>query len=363
MAENEEFTRFIVRTEVFSKGVKKNSYSFLPNRSWELFNRKPRSVASQEAISKVKNMGYYRRSRNPYIFFWGCTVPNRIPLISLVLALGLWTMPEPAVAQALLPYTLQIDSAQLEQTALSLAEEAVQLARLQQYELAVPRAELATQLAPKNAQTWTLLGSLYLQVEQFDKGIEALGQAQSLSPENASIKFVLGEAHFRKANYQKAVEYLQAGLKLQPDTPGALFDLGNSFYKLKRFDQAIAQYEKAFALEKNLWPAINNIGLVKYEMGDVDGAIKRWEQAIALDDKAAESMLALAVALYGKGDQAKGLAMGEAALKLDKRYATVEYLKENLWGDRLIADTQKLLATPEMKAALDKIQDTPPPPM
>jgi tetratricopeptide (TPR) repeat protein len=155
---------------------------------------------------------------------------------------------------------------------------------------------------------------------------------------------------------------LQAGLKLQPDTPGALFDLGNSFYKLKRFDQAIAQYEKAFALEKNLWPAINNIGLVKYEMGDVDGAIKRWEQAIAIDDKAAESMLALAVALYGKGDQAKGLAMGEAALKLDKRYATVEYLKENLWGDRLIAATQNFLATPQIKAALATIQDAPPSP-
>jgi tetratricopeptide (TPR) repeat protein len=97
-------------------------------------------------------------------------------------------------------------------------------------------------------------------------------------------------------------------------------------------------------------------------MGDVDGAIKRWEQAIALDDKAAEAMLALAVALYGKGDQAKGLAMGEAALKLDKRYATVEYLKENLWGDRLIAATQNFLATPQIKAALAKIEDARPSP-
>jgi hypothetical protein len=79
-------------------------------------------------------------------------VPNRIPLLSLVLALGFWTIPKPVVAQALLPYTLQIDSAGLEQTALSLAERAVQLARLQQYQLAVPSAELATQLAPKNAQ-------------------------------------------------------------------------------------------------------------------------------------------------------------------------------------------------------------------
>ncbi len=319
-------------------------------------------MASQESISKLKNIGYYRRSRN-HIFFAGADrVPNRLPLLSLLLALGLWTMPKPVVAQALLPYTLQIDSAGLEQTALSLAEEAVQLARLQQYQLAVPRAELATQLAPKNAQTWTLLGSLYLQVEQFDKGIVALQQAQSLAPENASIQFVLGEAHFRQAKYEKAVEYLQAGLKIKPDTPGALFDLGNAFYKLKRFEEAIAQYEKAFALEKNLWPAINNIGLVKYEMGDADGAIKRWEQAIAIDKEAAEAMLALAVALYGKGDKAKGLAMGEAALKLDKRYATVEYLKENLWGDRLIAATQKFLETPEMKAALTKIQDAPPPP-
>ncbi len=307
-------------------------------------------------------MSYYRRSRNHYIFSWGCTVPNRISLISLAIALFLGTMPKPVVAQALLPYTLQIDSAQLEQTALSLAEEAVQLARLQQYQLAIPRAALATQLAPKNDRAWTLLGSLYLQVEELDKGIEALGQAQSLAPENPSIKFVLGEAYFRQAKYEKAAEYLQAGLKIKPDTPGALFDLGNAFYKLKRFDNAIAQYEKAFALEKNLWPAINNIGLVKYETGDVDSAIRRWQEAIAIDNKAAEPMLALAVALYTKGDKEKGLAMGEAALKLDKRYATVDFLKENLWGDRLIAATQNFLATPQIQAALTKIQDAPPPP-
>src|SRR4028118_1400778 len=97
-------------------------------------------------------------------------------------------------------------------------------------------------------------------------------------------------------------------------------------------------------------------------MGDADGAIKRWEQAIAIDNKAAESTLALAVALYTKGDQEKGLAMGEAALKLDKRYAEVDFLKENLWGDRLIAATQNFLATPQIKAALTKIEDAPPPP-
>ena len=66
--------------------------------------------------------------------------------------------------------------------------------------------------------------------------------------------------------------------------------------------------------------------------------------------------------IYTKGDKEKGLALGEAALKLDKRYATVTFLKDNLWGDRLISATQNFLATPEMKAALAKIQDAPPPP-
>jgi hypothetical protein len=57
VAENEEFTRFIVRTEVLSKGVKKNSYSFLPNRSRELFNRKPPSVVESGRNFKTQKYG------------------------------------------------------------------------------------------------------------------------------------------------------------------------------------------------------------------------------------------------------------------------------------------------------------------
>ena len=44
--------------------------------------------------------------------------------------------------------------------------------------------------------------------------------------------------------------------------------------------------------------------------------------------------------------------MAEAALNIDKQYAEVEYLKENLWGDKLIADTEKLLAHPKIQALL-----------
>ena len=225
-------------------------------------------------------------------------MPKHIPLFSIFALLGLLSVQAPVSGQALVPYTLQLDSKQLEQQGLNLAQDAVQLVRFQQYELALPRAELASQLAPKKYQTWFILGTLYVQNKELDKGIEALQRAKSLDPKEAGIFFTLGSAHFQKGDYTTAVTQLEEGLKLKPGVPEALFDLGNSYYMLKQFPKAIAQYEKAVAKEKNFWPAINNIGLVKYEQGDVAGAIEKWQAAIAIDNEAAEPKLASAVALY-----------------------------------------------------------------
>jgi hypothetical protein len=62
--------------------------------------------------------------------------------------------------------------------------------------------------------------------------------------------------------------------------------------------------------------------------------------------------LALGVALYTKGDRQQGLAMGEAALRIDQRYGELDFLKQNLWGERLLSDTKKFLELPRIQAAL-----------
>ena len=43
--------------------------------------------------------------------------------------------------------------------------------------------------------------------------------------------------------------------------------------------------------------------------------------------------------------------MGVSALRIDSRYADLDFLKENLWGDRLLSDTKKFLELPEIKSA------------
>ncbi len=254
---------------------------------------------------------------------------------------------EPVQAQALVPHALQINFGNLQEQGLALARDAAQLAQFEQYDLALPRARLAVQLAPQSYQTQAVLGSLYLRKEDYSKAIVALAAAHNLKKDNPAVLFSLGAAYLRKGDYQSAIKSIKQGISIDPNEPTAIFDLGNAYFLSKRFDDAIGEFKRVVKLEKKFWAATNNIGLVEYERGNVDLAIKYWEESVKVasdaDDQAAEPKLALAVALYHKGDRVGGIKMGEAALKIDPRYGKLDFLKENLWGEKLLADTRNVL--------------------
>ncbi|MEM9273069.1 MAG: tetratricopeptide repeat protein [Cyanobacteria bacterium P01_F01_bin.143] len=232
-----------------------------------------------------------------------------------------------------------------EKQGLALLQDAVELIKSQEYESALPKAESATQLAPNNYEAWFILGSLYAQLGQLDRGIEALEKAEELAPNQEAVLFSLGNAYFQNGNYQIALRKLEAGLKIEENSHEALFELGNAYFKLAQLDKAISSYKKSFAQKEDFWPAINNIGLVEYEKGNIDQAIINWQKAIKIDGELAEPKLALAVALYSQGEIEQGIELAKFALVIDKRYEEIEFLKENLWGDQLIQDFKQLFET------------------
>jgi tetratricopeptide (TPR) repeat protein len=258
----------------------------------------------------------------------------------------------PAFSQALLPYVAEQDRKDFAREAERLYKNALELAQYQLYDQAISRAVLANQLAPERSDILLLLGTLYLQNQKSDRSIEILTQALAMKPKEANILLTLGSAYFQKGNYPAAIERLQSGLSLDPKNLSGLFDLGNAYSRSKQYPQAIEAYERATNLKKDFWPALNNIGLISYETNNLANAVKYWQQAISIDKKAAEPQLALAVALYQQGKQEEAYRLGEAALRNDSRYASIDYLKENLWGDKLVSHTQGFLRTPRIKAAL-----------
>ena len=277
---------------------------------------------------------------------------RRVVLPVLATAIGLLGLSQPIRAQVFVPHTTEIDPEQLEYIGLELLQDADRWARFQQFAEAIPRAELASQLLPENAQVWAILGSLYVQTDRFDDGLAALLRAREIEPGNAAIRFALGSAYFQGGDYAGTIAELHAGLELMPNTPGALFDLGNAYFVTNQFELAIANYEDAFAQNAEFWPALNNIGLVYYEQGDVNRAIAQWETSTTIAPQEAEPLLARAAALYGRGDRELGLALAEEALRLDVRYADLAFLKENLWGEQLLKDAEALLANPRLQALI-----------
>jgi tetratricopeptide (TPR) repeat protein len=273
----------------------------------------------------------------------------------------------PATAQALTPYVLPLDYDLLTEQGLFLASEAQQLAEFRQFNRALALAQLAVQLAPDSGQVVALLGGLYLQTGEVERAIPLLSKAERLLPDEPRVLFSLGSAYLQQQEYQQASTYLERGLALEPDNANALFDLGNAYFLLDRYNDAIASYEKSVATEPEFWPSVNNIGLVLYEQGEAQQAIEHWRDSLDLAPQEPEPKLAIAVAQYNQANctvpairttQAacrEAIAMGIEALEQDSRYSEVDFLRLNLWGDRLINSTNQFFAGPDIRQLIAEL--------
>jgi len=282
-------------------------------------------------------------------------VPRHQWFVALGACVSVLCAGTPVRSQAVLPLIRELNQEQLEQQGMMLIEDAIQLSRFQQYEWAIPRAKLATQLVPTRFESWYILGTLLVQEGEFDEGIQVLNRAKQLNSKESGVHSILGAAYFQSGDYAKAIPELETALGLGDETIEVLFDLGNAQFKLERYDEAIATYERSIKLRDDFWPAINNIGLIQFEQGKISDAIKNWEEAIALDPTAAEPMLAVAVATYVQGNTTQGLELAREALTLDSRYGDIEFLDENLWGEDLLKATEMMFATPTLQALFSEL--------
>ncbi|NMG20994.1 tetratricopeptide repeat-containing S1 family peptidase [Brasilonema bromeliae] len=227
------------------------------------------------------------------------------------------------------------------------------------YKQAIADANLAIQRNPQDANAYLRRAAGYYLQGDNNKALEDLNQATRINSKYSQAWVLRGDALFKLGQKEEAISSYERAIQVNSEWGGASpaetwFKRGTILQKLGRKQEAISSYERAIQANSesdNVYPAsaYNNIGLVKYEQGDVEGAIRQFQSAINNDSKKVEPQLALAVALYTKGEREKGLTMAESALRSENRYADVEFLKKNLWGEKLIADTQKLLQTPKIR--------------
>jgi len=259
-------------------------------------------------------------------------------------------------AKALIPYVYVPRAQELEGAGLGIAQAASRLLRMGQAGDAARLAALTVQLLPDDPRGWLLLAEAQLRSNQTKDAAQSLVRAKALDPRNPGIWFAEGSLALRNGNPKEAVGLLQQGLKLDGRNAGAYFDLGNAQLLLGNPRQAVKDWERAAALRDGFWEAINNQGLVLFEQGERQAAIARWRWALKIKPDAAEPTLALAAGLFEQGDKHRSEAIELAGRSLDgdPNYVLESYQKDQLWGDKLRAATQKLLSAQELKPVVER---------
>lgn len=100
----------------------------------------------------------------------------------------------------------------------ALGEFAIQY-QIQVRELALPAAQQALLLAPEDADSLTLLGKIYLMLEDFEAALQVLKQAQQISPQHPSTLLNLGLAYLYLGDTQQASVLIEQARVLAPDAP------------------------------------------------------------------------------------------------------------------------------------------------
>ncbi|MBP5974644.1 tetratricopeptide repeat protein [Brasilonema sp. CT11] len=224
---------------------------------------------------------------------------------------------------------------------------------LKNYPAALEDVNKILQLSPKNANVYSNRGLLRYESGDKQAALADYNSAIQLDPKYASAYNNRGVLRYESGDKQAALADYNSAIQLDPKYAPAYTYRGILRKQSGDKQAALADFNSAIQLDPKNAKAYYHIGLIKYEQGDIQAAMRQF-QTVINNSKLVQPQLALAVALYSKGEQERGLSMAQAALRLDKRYADVKFLKQQFWGDKLIADAKKLLENPKIKEIISR---------
>jgi len=104
---------------------------------------------------------------------------------------------------------------------------------------------------PNDADSFFLLGALYLKNNKTVESMEMFEQSARLNPQNWMANFLLGTVYLSYEKWDIAVRYYLKSLKLVQDFTPLLFNLGLCYEKLDYRTKAINSYKNFMNIEQS----------------------------------------------------------------------------------------------------------------
>ncbi|MDJ0659765.1 MAG: tetratricopeptide repeat protein [Crocosphaera sp.] len=207
-----------------------------------------------------------------------------------------------------------------------------------QYDLAVYDLSQSINLNASYCLAYQFRARVYDSVAElnYNLALQDYSKAIELNGKDISALFRRGNFHARSGNFFQALDDYTKAIQLKPDE-SLLYNRGVVFYQQNDIERAGEDFRQALAMNPKHIPSLINMGLILYELHQIQAAIECFKKAVSLGQEA-EAKLALAVSCFQQNqDDSYKLE------KFDKKLLNINYLKDNLWGAKLIQDTEYFL--------------------
>ncbi|MBI4387436.1 MAG: tetratricopeptide repeat protein, partial [Candidatus Omnitrophica bacterium] len=159
-------------------------------------------------------------------------------------------------------------------------------------ENAISLMQSALRYKPRTARYRYVLGSLYLQHQEFEKALAEFQIAKQLTPNvfitNLSFavtNYILGNLEVAKEEFKKLADRHPEDIFLEEQFLSILNDQANLFVDRGAFDKAIQNYELLISRNSNLSAVHYNLGNVYFRMKDFEKALQSYQTAYQIDPK------------------------------------------------------------------------------
>ncbi len=149
-------------------------------------------------------------------------------------------------------------------------------------EKAIELLKMLLNLAPKYAHFYELLGSLYVEMGNFNAGEKNLLKSIELEPGLVEAYSELGEMYYNLERYEEAIKYWKKEVELSPQNRFTYFMLSDAYKKLHHYEDAIDVMKKLREMDERNILARYKLAALYREIGDEEKARKCEEEILNL---------------------------------------------------------------------------------
>ncbi|MGK5094578.1 tetratricopeptide repeat protein [Deltaproteobacteria bacterium TL4] len=156
-------------------------------------------------------------------------------------------------------------------------------AKKAKYQKALPLLNIARQENPEDETVLYYLGLSLIKTGDHKQGIEVLEEGAKLDNKNIKLFTLLGTSYSKLEEYNKAIQVFEQALAFEK-TVNLYYRLGFAYDNEKNHDKAIACFKEAMLLEPDNVKVCHAIGLAYESKGNRDEAVKFFKKALELEE-------------------------------------------------------------------------------